>query len=197
MKALACFLFLALSGAGLSEPAHAAERTLGRQGLIDLARSNRMLCNQWRARDGSCEDVGYLEMLGEQEVRQTYRFRLSMEPDLEVIVRETAQLDGDALCSVFSLDDIEISVLADGGPASQEQSLAITLLYRESLAEYEGKKACETYYKDSATGDLRTVVTVDGEMAPTLDNVYRLLGPEDRIHLRPVNSGQDPKRQDI
>jgi hypothetical protein len=197
MKAMTCFLFLALTGAGLSGPSQAAELSLGRQGLIDLASSNRMLCNQWRARDGSCEDVGYFEMLVGEAVRLTYRFRLSLEPDLEVIVRETAQLDGDALCSVFSLDALDISVLADGSPATQEQTLAITLLYRESLAEFEGKKACETYFKDAETGDLRTVVTLDGELAPTLDNVYRLLGPEDRIHLRPVESGQDPQRQDI
>lgn len=197
MKALAPIVLAASLGWSFAGLAQASEANLGRDGLVALARSNGMLCNQWRARDGSCEDVGFLEMISDAEVRQTYRFRLSLEPDLEVVVRETAQLDGDALCSVFSLDDIEVTVLADGSPASEEQATAITLLYREALAEFEGKKACETYFRNSATQELRTVVTVDGELTPTLDNVYRLLGPDDRIHLRPMDTGEDPARQDI
>ena len=64
-------------------------------------------------------------------------------------------------------------------------------------AEYEGKRVCESFFRDAGTGELSTVVTIDGERSPELESHYRVLQPEERIHLRQLDESVDPERQDV
>lgn len=181
----------AVLGLGLTGAAHAADLTLDGAALQTLARSGQTLCGGWRARDGSCEDIGFMDMLPLGQVRQTYRFRLSLEPDVQIIMREISTIEGGALCSIFDFDKVEVAVLLDGEPAPEDQAATIAAILEASVAEYDGKKTCETFARDSRTGELTTRVTVDGEHAPDLDSDYRLLPPEERIHLRAPDEGPD------
>jgi hypothetical protein len=54
------------------------------------------------------------------------------------------------------------------------------------MASLEGKKSCEAYVRDEATGELKATVTLDGEAAPEFDSTYRLIPPDTRILLRPL-----------
>jgi hypothetical protein len=193
MKALIP-LVAALAGAILAGPVQAADIKLNRQAVLDLARSDKLLCSDWRAKDASCGDIGFMDVVSDSQIRQTYRYQLSIEPNLQVLIQETSTLDGDALCSTFRYDALDLIVLLDGQPAPDEQSLAIGALFQQSMAEFEGKRACETFARDAATGEVHSTVTLDGRPEPTLDSTYRLLAPADRIHLRPADQGEDPGR---
>ena len=187
--ALSC---LALACSGLAAPALAGEAPITREGLLAIAGSEQAWCSEWRPSDGSCADIGFMEPLPDGRIRQTYRFRLTSDPDLEVLMQETVSLEGGEICSVFRFDAIDVVVLQDGRPAPMEQSLAISLLLQSSMSEYEGKKTCERYTRDDVTGEVSATVTLDGERAPTLDSTYRLIPLDTRIHLRPVDEGPEP-----
>lgn len=186
-----------LAGAAIAPPAFADEAPLDREALRGLARSGEPLCGGWRDRDDSCEDVGFMELLPQDQVLHTYRFRISFDPDYEVVMQETTTIEDGALCSTYSMSNLKIRVLSDGEAAPTEPSLAIGAMLQESLADYEGKQICESYYRDAATDELTTVVTIDGERDPELESRYRVLGKDDRIHLRQLDESVDPMRQDV
>ncbi|MBI1407518.1 MAG: hypothetical protein GC145_15510 [Caulobacter sp.] len=171
--------------------ASSADLTLNTAALQELARSGQPLCGGWRAHDDSCEDIGFMDLLSANQVRQTYHYRLSLEPDLQIVMQETSTIEGDALCSIFDFDKIEIAVLLDGAPAPAEQTAAISAILEESVAEYAGRKTCESFARDPETGQLVTRVTVDGERDPDLESTYRPLAPQERIHLRAPDEGPD------
>jgi hypothetical protein len=196
MKPLLSLAAAGLAGLILAGSAQAADMKLDRKAVIDLAKGDKVLCSDWRAKDASCGDVGFMEVVDADHIRQTYRYQLAIEPDLQVLVQETTQLEGDALCSVFRYQALDVLVLLDGKPAPAEQALAIAALFQDSMAKYEGKKACESFSRDTATGEIQSTVTVDGQPTPTLDTTYRLLSPDDRIHLRPADEGEDPARME-
>lgn len=187
----------ALGALTIAPAALAGEAPLDREALRSLAQSGEALCGGWRDRDDSCEDVGFLELLPQDQVLHTYRFRISFEPDYEVVMQETATIEDGALCSTYSIANLTVRVLADGDPAPTEQSLAISALFQDSLAEYEGKQVCESYYRDQETGELTTVVTIDGVRDPGLESSYRVLTKDDRIHLRQMDESADPMRLDV
>lgn len=189
--------FSALGALAIAPAALAGEAPLDREALRSLARSGDPLCGGWRDRDDSCEDVGFMELLEQDQVLHTYRFRISYQPDYEVVMQETATIEDGALCSTYSIANLTVRVLADGEAAPAEQSLAISALFQNALAEYEGKHACESYYRDQATGELTTVVTIDGVRDPGLESSYRILTKGDRIHLRQMDESADPMRQDV
>ncbi len=187
----------AVAGLSITTTAVAGEAPLDREALRGLAQSGAALCGGWRDRDDSCEDVGFMELLPRDQVLHTYRFRLSFEPDYEVVMQETATIEDGALCSTYSVANLKLRVLADGEAAPTEQSMAISALFQESLSEYEGKQVCESFYRNGQTGELTTVVTIDGERSPDLESNYRVLAPQDRIHLREMDESIDPERQDV
>lgn len=186
-----------LTSASIAPAAWADEAPLDREALRGLAQSGDPLCGGWRDRDDSCEDVGFMELLPEDQVLHTYRFRVSFDPDYEVVLQETVTIEDGALCSTYSTTNLKIRVLSDGEAAPTEQSLAIGAMFQDSLADYEGKQVCETYFRDGATGELSTVVTIDGERDQDLESRYRVLGKEDRIHLRQLDESVDPMRLDV
>lgn len=193
-------LLLILSAVGalaIAPAALAGEAPLDREALRSLAQSGEALCGGWRDRDDSCEDVGFLELLPQDQVLHTYRFRISFEPDYEVVMQETATIEDGALCSTYSIANLTVRVLADGEAAPTEQSLAISALFQDSLAQYEGKQVCESYFRDQTTGELTTVVTIDGVRDPDLESSYRVLTKDDRIHLRQIDESADPMRVDV
>lgn len=170
----------------VAAPAHAAEKALTRDGLLAVLKADRVWCSGWRDKDQSCEDVAFIDLLPGDRVRQVSRYRMSAEPDLQMMVRETINLEGAALCSTFRFNNLEIVVLMDNEPAPQEQAASILAVLAESMANLEGKKTCEAYVRDEVTGDLKASVTLDGEAAPEFDSIYRLITPDTRILLRPM-----------
>jgi hypothetical protein len=167
-------------------PAHAAEKPLTRDGLLAVLKSDQVWCSGWRGADQSCEDIAFLDVLPGNKIRQVSRYRMSTEPNLQMVVRETVNVEGAALCSIFRFDDLDIVVLMDDQPAPQEQAAPILAILAESMASLEGKKSCEAYVRDEATGELKATVTLDGEAAPEFDSTYRLIPPDTRILLRPL-----------
>lgn len=180
-------LFLAaMIALPVAAPAQAAEKPLTRDALLAVLKADTVWCSGWRAQDQSCEDVAFVDILPGNKVQQVSRYRMSTQPDLQMIVRETVSVEGGALCSTFRFDDLDIVVLMDNEPAPQEQAAPILSVLAQSMANLEGKKTCEAYVRDDVTGELKATVTLDGEAAPEFDSTYRLIGPETRILLRPM-----------
>lgn len=171
-------------------PSRAADKPLTREALVAVLKTEQVWCSGWRDQDQSCEDIALSELQGDK-VRQISRYRMSLVPNLEMVVRETVNIEGDALCSTFRFNDLEILVLVDDEPAPVEQAAPILAILAQSMAHLEGKKSCEAYVQDDATGELKASVTLDGEAAPEFDSVYRLLKPDTRILLRPVFKDED------
>lgn len=171
--------------------ASAAEKPVSRDSLVSMLKSDQVWCSAWQDTDQSCEDVAFLDVLPGNQIQQVSRYRMSDQPNLEMVVRETMKIEGDALCSVFRFDDLDIVVLMDNQPAPVEQAAPILAIIAQSMAHLEGKKSCEAYGRDEATGDLRGHVTLDGEAAPEFDSTYRLIKPDTRILLRPMFEHED------
>jgi|SRR5215217_361836 len=185
MRALQALAIAAVMALPAALPARAAEAPLTRDGLVALLKSDKVWCSSWRDKDQSCEDIAFVEPEGDL-VTQISRYRMSQTPDLQMVVRETVKIEGAALCSTFKFTELDVVVLMDGEPAEAEQALPILSILAQSMADLEGKKACEAYVRDDATGEVKGSVTLDGEAAPEFDSIYRLLAPETRIQLRPV-----------
>jgi hypothetical protein len=166
-------------------PAQAAEKPLTRETLLAVLKSDQVWCSGWRDTDQSCEDIAFIDVLNDGKISQISRYRMSADPDLQVVVRETVNVEGGALCSTFRFDALEIVVLMDDEPAPEEQAAPILAILAESMASIEGKKACEAYVRDETTGEIHATGTLDGEAAPEFDSVYRLITPDTRILLRP------------
>lgn len=178
---------ITLPGAlAIAPPVQAAEKPLTREALLSVLKTDQVWCSGWRARDQSCEDVAFIDVLPGNKVRQVSRYRMSSDPDLQMVVRETVDVVGGALCSTFRFTDLDIVVLMDNEPAPREQSASILAVLAQSMASLEGKKTCEAYVRDEATGELKSTVTLDGEAAPEFDSTYRLIAPDTRILLRPM-----------
>lgn len=184
-------LFAAVLAFAPAPPASAADKPVSRDGLLSMLKSDQVWCSAWQDTDRSCEDIAFLDVLPDNQIRQVSRYRMSAEPNLEMVVRETMTLEGDALCSVFRFDDLDIVVLMDDQPAPMEQAAPILAILAQSMAHLEGKKSCEAYARDDATGDVKGHVTLDGEAAPEFDSTYRLLTPDTRILLRPMFQHED------
>lgn len=184
--------FAAAALLSVAAPAQAADKPLTRAGLLAVLKSDQVWCSAWQAKDQSCEDIAFSDVLPGDQVRQVSRYRMSTEPDLQMVVRETVTLEGASLCSTFHFDDLEVVVLMDNAPAPPEQAAPILAILAESMAGLEGKKACEAYVRDEATGELKASVTLDGEAAPEFDSTYRLINPDTRILLRPMFDDEEP-----
>ncbi len=135
--------------------------------------------------------MAFIDLLPDNKVRQVSRYRMSAQPDLQMVVRETVSVEGGALCSVFSFEALEIVVLVDEEPAPVEQSAPILAILADTMSGLEGKKACEAYVRDEATGELKASVTLDGVAAPEFDSIYKLIKPDTRILLRPMFEDED------
>lgn len=166
--------------------ARAADRPLTRDALLTVLKTGQVWCSGWRDGDQSCEDIAFVDLLPGDTVRQVSRYRMSAKPNLEMVVRETVRIEGGQLCSTFRFGDLEIVVLMDDQPAPVDQATGILAVLAQAMARLEGKKSCETYVRDEATGELKAHVTLDGEAAPEFDSVYRLIKPDTRILLRPM-----------
>ncbi|MFA7262175.1 MAG: hypothetical protein WC068_04055 [Caulobacter sp.] len=177
---------MALPAALPARAAQAPDHPLTRDALLAVLKSDQVWCSGWRDNDQSCEDIAFIDMLPDDKVRQISRYRMSADPNLEMVVRETVDIEGDELCSTFRFGDLDIIVLMDDQPAPVEQAAPILAILAQSMAHLEGKKSCEGYVRDEATGDLKAHVTLDGEAAPEFDSIYRLIKPDTRILLRPM-----------
>lgn len=173
----------------LALPARAAQtsdRPLSRDALLAVLKSDQVWCSGWRDNDQSCEDIAFIDVLPGDKVRQVSRYRMSADPNLEMVVRETVDIEGGELCSTFRFDELDIVVLMDDQPAPLEQAGPILAILAQSMAHLEGKRSCEGYVRDEVTGELKAHVTLDGEAAPEFDSIYRLIEPDTRILLRPM-----------
>ncbi|MDO9223717.1 MAG: hypothetical protein Q7U20_08420 [Caulobacter sp.] len=186
MRSRTLFSLIAAAILSVATPSMAADKPLTRDSLLTVLKTGQVWCSGWRDADQSCEDIAFIDLLPDDKVRQVSRYRMSAEPNLEMVVRETVSLEGRGLCSVFRFDELEILVLVDDEPAPIEQAASILAVLAQSMAHLEGKKSCETYVRDEVTGELKAQVTLDGEAAPEFDSIYRLLKPDTRILLRPI-----------
>lgn len=184
MRAL---MVLALAAA-VSSPSAAladAARPLTREGLVAAIKSDRVWCGGWREADQSCEEIIFLEAL-KGVVSQTRRYRIYEGSDFEMVVRNTAKLEGGRLCWTYRFVEMDIAFLEAGVRAPKEQAAAMLMVMRETMSELEGKVACEAFTRDEATGDIAAAATLDGERAPEYDSRFRLLAPDARVKLRGV-----------
>jgi hypothetical protein len=176
---------LALVPTAIANAAPAEGRVTG-DTLAQLLKSDHVWCGEWRGRDTSCEDVGFVDVIDAKTYRQTYRYQLSDSPDMQMIVRQTVSLKDDALCAQFKFTDLDVVVLEDGEPASPESAAPVIAMLADSMQSLEGKLTCEHFSRDMASGDLVSFVTLDGVMSPDFDSRYHLLTPDARINLRPL-----------
>lgn len=176
-------LIAAVSGpsAALAQP----DRPLTRDGLVATIKSERPWCAGWREADQSCEEIVFLEAI-EGAVSQTRRYRIYEGSDFEMVVRNTARFDGGKLCWTYRFAEMDIAFLEAGVRAPKEQAAAMLMVMRETMADLEGKVACEAFSRDEATGEIAAAATLDGERAPEYDNRFRLLTPDARVKLRGV-----------
>lgn len=181
LKALTVLLALSAPGAALAEGA----RPLTRDGLVATIKSERAWCAGWREADQSCEEVVFLEAVG-GAVSQTRRYRIYEGSDFEMVVRNTAKFDGGKLCWTYRFVEMDIAFLEAGARAPKEQAAAMMMVMRETMADLEGKVACEAFSRDEATGEIAAAATLDGERAPEYDSRFRLLAPDARVKLRGV-----------
>jgi hypothetical protein len=142
-------------------------------------------CGGWRDADMSCEEIVFLET-AKGAVSQTRRYRIYEGSDFEMIVRNTAKLEGGKLCWTYRFAEMDIAFLEAGVRAPREQADAMLMVMRETMSDLEGKVACEAFTRDDTTGEIAAAATLDGERAPEYDSRFRLLPPEARIKLRGV-----------
>ena len=186
----ACAL-LALAPAATVQAGPATDSPFTGDALAQLLKGDHIWCGEWRNKDTSCEDVGFVDVIDAKTFRQTYRYQLSDSPDMAMVVRQTVTLEGDALCSQFKFADLDILVLEDGEPASPETSAPESAMLADTMQDLEGKKTCEHFKQEISTGDVTSFVTLDGKVSPDYDSRYRLLTPDARINLRPLIQPED------
>ena len=184
MRALQLLAVVAAVSAPSAALADAA-RPLTRDGLVAAIKSDRAWCAGWREADQSCEEVVFLETL-KGVVSQTRRYRIYEGSDFEMVVRNTAKLDGGRLCWTYRFAEMDIAFLEAGVRAPKEQAAAMLMVMRETMSDLEGKMACETFSRDETTGEIAAAATLDGERAPEYDSRFRLLDPDVRVKLRGV-----------
>lgn len=192
MRLLPALAFLAALAASGAAAAQSADKPLTSTGVSALIKDQKAWCSAWQAADQSCEELVFLDA-DKGKVTQTRRYRMSDTGDIEMIVRQQLALEGDGLCWTFKFLDLDIVILNEGRRAPAEQAAAMILLIRERMTDLEGKRTCERFTRDRATGDILSTTTVDGAPAPEFDSRFRLLPPETRIKLRPlIEFGEEP-----
>lgn len=182
LPALALLAALAASGPTLAQ---SPGKPLARDAVTSLLKGNDAWCAAWRQSDRSCEEVIFLQS-AKDSVTQTRRYRMSDRGGVEMVVRQSGKLEDQGLCWTFRFVDLDIAFLNEGVRAPAEQSAALILLMRESMSELEGKKVCERFSRDGATGEVLSTTTIDGEVAPEFESRFRLLAPDERVKLRPL-----------
>lgn len=193
---LAACALLTIVPAAIANAAPAEGRITG-DNLAQLLKSDHVWCGEWRGRDTSCEDVGFVDVIDAKTYRQTYRYQLSDAPDMQMIVRQTVNLEGDALCAKFQFSDLQVVVLEDGEQATPETAAPVIAMLADSMSALEGKVTCEHFSREAATGDLVSFVTLDGVMSPDFDSRYHLLTPDARINLRPLIQPEEDSTSSI
>ncbi len=181
LQVLALILAVAAPSAALGR----ADRPLTGDGLVAAIASDQAWCAGWREADQSCEEVVFLEA-AENLVSQTRRYRIYEGADFEMVVRNTAKIEAGKLCWTYRFAEMEVAFLEAGVRAAPEQAAAMTVVLRETMADLEGKVACEAFSRDEATGEIAAAATLDGERAPEFDSRFRLLAPDARVKLRGV-----------
>lgn len=182
LPALAFVAALAASGAAAAQP---AGKPLTPSAVSALIKDQKAWCSAWQAGDQSCEELVFLDAVNDK-VTQTRRYRMADSGEVEIVIRQQLTLDSDGLCWTFKFLDLDIAILNEGHRASAEQAAAMVVLIRERMADLEGKRTCERFVRDGATGDILSTTTVDGAPAPEFDSRFRLLSPDTRIKLRPL-----------
>ncbi|MDP2260972.1 MAG: hypothetical protein Q8J89_14770 [Caulobacter sp.] len=181
LQVLAVILALSTPSAVLARD----DRPMSREGLVAAIKSDRAWCAGWRETDQSCEEIVFLEAVGDA-VSQTRRYRIYEGADFEMVVRNAAKIDAGKLCWTYRFAEMEVAFLEAGVRAAPEQAAAMTVVLRETMADLEGKVACEAFSRDDATGEIAAAATLDGERAPEFDSRFRLLAPDTRVKLRGV-----------
>ena len=153
--------------------------------LVATIKSDQAWCGGWRDADRSCEEIVFLET-AKGAVSQTRRYRIYEGSDFEMVVRNTAKLEGGKLCWTYRFAEIDIAFLDAGERAQREQAAAMMMVMRETMSDLEGKLACEAFSRDEKTGEISATTTLDGERAPEYDHRFRLLDPDARVKLRGV-----------
>lgn len=176
------------------QAAAAAEAPFSRQAVLDTAAKGLVWCSNFDDKTGACEQVATLSPGAAGAIRQSGLMRLMADPDVQIAFTNPAVLEGDALCADMSFKAEEVVVLIGGQPATSDQAAPILDMMRALTAEFEGKRECETYVHDPATGLVRSVVKVDGAARPDLDDTYKLLPAGADYRLRPLISPADMER---
>jgi hypothetical protein len=182
---------------GVAAPAaQAAEHILTRAEVTKLARDHSILCEGWRDLDESCQSLLFLDMGDKGDITETDRMQLAEEPDVAVAIKNPATLDGAAVCTTVDFNPDHTVILMDGAPSESEMAAGFLQALKLSLAAYDGKRACESFRRDDATGAIKSSTSIDGQPAPELDSNYRLLPETARVRLRPLIEG-DHSEQSI
>lgn len=174
--------------------ARAAEQVMTRADILQLASEHRALCEGWRDQDQSCQSLLFLDVKAGGQLSETNRLQIADEPDVAVGILSDASLDGVAICTTLDLAPGHTVILMDGEPSDSEMAGQFLTALRASLAIYDGKRACETFRRDEATGVIRSTTTIDGKPAPELSSVYRQLPDTARVRMRPIIQGDSDEQ---
>ncbi|MDB5432018.1 MAG: hypothetical protein JWP35_3134 [Caulobacter sp.] len=167
-------------------PAMAAERSLGKAEVMKMAGEHVILCEGWRDVDESCQSVLFLDTQDGQTLTETDRLQIADEPDVAVAIRNPVTLEGGAVCATVDFGPQHTVMLMDGEPSDNELAGHFLDALKVSLAAYDGRRACESFRRDDATGVIKSTTTIDGGAAPELDSIYRRLPAGARVRLRPL-----------
>jgi hypothetical protein len=169
----------------VSQVAKAADQPMSHADILKIVRDKGVLCEGWRSSDESCQSLLFLDAAA-GGLAETNRLQMADGPDVTVGLHAAAALAGGAVCTRIDFGPSHAVVLVDGEPSDSELAGQYLDALKNSLAAYDGKRACETFRRDANTGVIRSTTTIDGQPAPELDSTYRLLAADAKIHLRPL-----------
>jgi hypothetical protein len=171
-----------------------AGRALSAEQIRDIARRDMVWCENYRAEKGDCETMTLVSLLPDGKLRETGVMRLSRSPDLQLVIDGVSEIRGDQICAVHNEDAVKLRFLMNGRPMPTVLSARLEAMVRESMAEFEGKTLCQTFYRGASADTLSERITVNGARRTDLESTYRLQSDESGLDVR---SEEEPEETQV
>lgn len=178
----AALLMTAASASAQSRPG----APLSGEEIRELARRDLVWCENHRAEQNDCETMTLVSLSPDGTLRETGLMRLSQQPDLRLVIDGRSEIRGNAVCSVVGDDSVKFGFVLNGRPLPAFATRELEGVVRESMAEFNGKTLCQTFYRGASAEELREEITVNGARRTDLESVYRLRPDERGLDLRPA-----------
>lgn len=154
--------------------------------IRELARRDMVWCENHRTEQNDCETMTLVSLGSDGALIETGLMRLSQTPDLRMIIDGKSQIRGNSVCSVYGDDSVRLRFLLNGSVVPASAAKPLEGVVRETMAEFEGKTLCQTFYRGSSADELREQITVDGARRRDLESSYRLQPDEKGLDVRPT-----------